>query len=97
LGGAAPAVYYLARLMVSVLAVYFVYRAYVRLVEKRPVTELARVGTTRKLGVGIFFGVGLVAVVVGILWLLGYYRIVAANALAVVFALPNNDGAEGLR
>jgi hypothetical protein len=34
-----PAFYYLAYLIVSVLVAYFVYRAYVRLVEKRAVDE----------------------------------------------------------
>jgi hypothetical protein len=36
---AVPAFYYLAYLIVSVLVAYFVYRAYVRLVEKRAVDE----------------------------------------------------------
>jgi len=35
-GGVVPALYYLAYLIVSVLVAYFVYRAYVRLVERRP-------------------------------------------------------------
>ena len=35
-GGAVPAIYYAAYLIVSVLVAYFVYRAYVRLVERRP-------------------------------------------------------------
>jgi hypothetical protein len=41
LGGAVPAFYYLAYPIVSVLVAYFVYRAYVRLVEKRAVDELS--------------------------------------------------------
>jgi hypothetical protein len=34
-----------------------------------------------------------VAVVVGILWVLGYYTIADTNALAVVFVSLANDGA----
>ena len=93
LGGTVPAVYYLAYLIVSVLVAYFIYRAYVRLLEKRPVTELARAGATGELGVGVLIGFGLVAVVVGILWVVGYYRIGGVNTLAVVFVLLANDGA----
>ena len=93
LGGAAPALYYLVYLVASVLVAYFVYRAYVRLVEKRPVTELSGAGAPGELGIGAAVGLGLVAVVVGTLWILGYYRIAGANALAVVFVSLANDGA----
>src|SRR5919202_5808385 len=44
LGSAVPAAYYLAYLIVSVLVASFVYQAYVRLVEKRPVNELSGSG-----------------------------------------------------
>lgn len=93
LGGSLPALYYLAYLLASVLVCYFVYRAYVRLVEKRPVGELSRAGAPRELGIGAAIGLGLVAVVVGSLWVLGYYRIAGTNALAVLFVSLANDGA----
>ena len=93
LGGAVPALYYLAYLLTSVLVCYFVYRANVRLVEKRPVGELSGTGAPRELGIGVAIGLGLVAVVVGTLWGLGYYRIAGANALGVVFVSLANDGA----
>jgi membrane protease YdiL (CAAX protease family) len=93
LGGAVPALYYLVYLLASVLVCYFVYRAYVRLVEKRPLTELSGTGASGALGIGASVGLGLVAVVVGILWLLGYYTIAGTNALAVVFVSLANDGA----
>jgi uncharacterized protein len=42
----------------------------------------------------VAIGLGLVAVVVGSLWILGYYRIAGANAtIAVVFVSLANDGA----
>jgi membrane protease YdiL (CAAX protease family) len=93
LGGAAPAVYYLVYLVASVLVAYFVYRAYVRLVEKRPVTELSGARAPRELGIGAAIGLSLVAVVVGTLWVLGYYRIAGTNALGVLFVSLANDGA----
>jgi uncharacterized protein len=93
LGGALPALYYLAYLLASVLVCYFVYRAYVRLVEKRPIGALSGTGAPRELGIGVAIGLGLVAVVVGTLWALGYYRIAGTNALVAVFVLLANDGA----
>ena len=93
LGGAVPALYYLAYLLTSVLVCYFVYRANVRLVEKRPVGELSGTGAPRELGIGVAIGLGLVAVVVGTLWALGYYRIAGTNALVAVFVSLANDGA----
>jgi len=93
LGGAVPALYYLAYLLASVLVCYFVYRAYVRLVEKRPLSELSGTGAPRELGIGVAIGLGLVAVLVGTLWVLGYYRIAGANAIAVLFVSLANDGA----
>ena len=96
LGGALPALYYLVYLLASVLVAYFVYRAYVRIVEKRPLTELSGAGAPGDLGIGAAVGLGLVAVVVGILWVLGYYKIVGTNALAVVFVSLANDGAGAL-
>lgn len=93
LGGAVPALYYLVYLLASVLVAYFVYRAYVRIVEKRPVSELSGAGAPGELGIGAAVGLGLVAVVVGILWILGYYTIAGTNALAVVFVSLANDGA----
>jgi len=93
LGGAVPALYYLFYLLASVLVAYFVYRAYVRLVEKRPLTELSGAEAPGELGIGAAVGLGLVAVVVGVLWVLGYYTIAGTNALAVVFVSLANDGA----
>jgi len=93
LGGAVPALYYIAYLLVSVLVAYFVYRAYVRLVEKRAVSELSGAGASKELGIGALLGLGLIAAIVGVLWGLGYYRIVSTNAFTVVFVSVANDGA----
>jgi membrane protease YdiL (CAAX protease family) len=93
LGGAVPAVYYLTYLIVSVLVAYFVYRAYVRLVEKRALSELSRTGASRELGVGMLVGLGLAAATIGVLWVLGFYTVAGTNALTVLFILLTNDGA----
>jgi uncharacterized protein len=93
LGGAMPALYYLAYLIVSVLVAYLVYRAYARIFEKRPLTELAVAEAPRELGIGVIVGLGMVSAIVGTLGLLGYYRITGVNAWTAAFVLLANDGA----
>ena len=93
LGGAVPTAYYLVYLIVSVLAAYLTYWAYVRGVEKRSVTELSGAGAPRELGIGALVGLGMVVAIVGTLWLLGYYQITGVNAWTVTFVLLANDGA----
>jgi membrane protease YdiL (CAAX protease family) len=93
LGGAAPAIYYLAYLIVSVLVAYFVYRAYVHLVEKRNVTELSRTGATKELATGVLVGFGLVSVSIGLLWLLGDYRVTGLGGWTAIFILLASNGA----
>jgi uncharacterized protein len=93
LGGFVPAVYYLAYLIVSVLVAYFVYRAYVRFIEKRAVPELSGDGAPRELGIGMLVGLGLVCVVVGLLWLFGCYHVTGVGVWTAVFAVLANDGA----
>ena len=92
-GGAVPAVYYIAYLIASILVTYFVYRAYVHFVEKRVASELSWTRAPGELGVGMLIGLGLVSVIVGALWSLGYYRVVGMGALTAVFPLLANDGA----
>src|SRR5215213_504072 len=93
LGGAAPAIYYAAYLIVSVLVAYFVYRTYVHLVEKRTVTELSGAGAPRELGAGMLLGFALVAAIVGMLWLLGCYRVTGVGLWTAAFVLLANNGA----
>ena len=92
LGGSVPAIYYASYLIVSVLVACLVYRAYVCMVERRPITELSGPGAFRELGIGVLIGAALVAATVGIMWLLGYYRVTQANAWTVAFVLLANDG-----
>jgi membrane protease YdiL (CAAX protease family) len=93
LGEAVPALYYLAYPLISVIVAYVVYRAYVRLVEKRTVSELSGNGAPKELGLGTLIGLGLVAVTVVLLWTVGFYGVLGVNSLAVVFVSLANDGA----
>jgi uncharacterized protein len=93
LGGAAPAVYYLVYLVVGVLVTYFVYRAYVHFVEKRTLTELSGTGAPKELGIGMLVGFALIAVIVGVLWLPGFYQVTGAGTWTAIFAVLANDGA----
>ncbi|WP_270934487.1 CPBP family intramembrane glutamic endopeptidase [Falsiroseomonas oryzae] len=63
-----------------------VYAGFVRLVERRPVSELALPGMGRELGIGLLIGAGLYTACVLILMVLGIYRIEGLNPLA--FMLP---------
>src|SRR5215213_2124604 len=93
LGGAVPAIYYIAYLIVGVLVAYFAYRAYVRFVEKRAATELSGERAPKELGIGMLVGFGLVSVCIGLLWLLGDYRVTGIGAWTTVFVLLANNGA----
>jgi membrane protease YdiL (CAAX protease family) len=72
--------------LITAGAVSLAYSAYVRLVEKRPVSELSLDGAWRELGAGIALGAGMLAGTVGILWLLGHYRVTGVNGLGFVAA-----------
>jgi len=93
LGGFVPAVYYLTYLTASVLVAYLVYRAYVRLVEKRTVAELSGARAPGELGIGMLVGLGLVSVIVGLLWLLGDYNVSGFGVWTAIFVVLANDGA----
>ena len=62
------------------------YCAYVRAVERRRVTELDRRGAVRELVAGLVLGAAFFAVTIGILAVLGVYRIVGQRELAIVVA-----------
>jgi CAAX protease family protein len=58
---------------------YFAYWAYVRYVEKRTMIELGGQGAVQEFGLGSLMGFGLFSFVIGILWLLGFYRVNGIN------------------
>src|SRR5665213_3172780 len=53
--------------------------AYVRVVERRPVRELALRGAPAEFGAGFLLGAALFAITIGIIWSLGDYAIVGVN------------------
>ena len=72
-----------------VLTACLSYSAFVRIVEKRPATELAASGAVAELASGILLGAMLFTATIGILWSLGYYKVTGMNnwlAAAPVFA-----------
>src|ERR1700674_4189863 len=55
------------------------YGAYVRVVERRAVTELSGTRAIRELGIGLGFGALLLSITIGILAALGVYQITGSN------------------
>jgi len=64
----------LAFVLITPIA-YFSYALYVRLIEKRELTELSLSNAFREFGLGFLIGFGLFASVILILWLLGLYTV----------------------
>ncbi|HZM21158.1 MAG TPA: type II CAAX endopeptidase family protein [Anaerolineales bacterium] len=64
----------LAFVLITPIA-YFSYALYVRLIEKRELTELSLSNAFREFGLGFLIGFGLFASVILILWLLGLYAV----------------------
>jgi len=56
----------------------------VRLIEKRPITELSGPGAPNELGLGLLVGLGLFSIIIAILWALGYYRVTGMNSWLVL-------------
>jgi membrane protease YdiL (CAAX protease family) len=83
--------YYLLYVIVSVVVASLAYVAYVRVVERRAVSELSREGAVRELGVGVAIGAGLVIIVVVTFWVLGYYVVAGTNAGTVLLVAFAND------
>ena len=70
--------------ILAVLAIYYSYYFYVRLIEKRPITELSGPGAPNELGLGLLVGLGLFSIIIAILWALGYYRVTGMNSWLVL-------------
>ena len=70
------------------------YYIYVRVIERRPVTELSRSGAARELGLGVLLGAGLFTLTSAILSLLGVYQVVGVGAwVGVLTVLVTSVGA----
>ena len=61
------------------VALHLTYVGYVRLIERRSPAELARDGAVRELAKGMLVGAAFLATVVGVIAVLGFYRLVALN------------------
>lgn len=74
---------------------FAVYIGLVRLIERRPVTELALPGMGRELGTGLLIGAGLYTACILILMAMGVYRIDGLNPVSYLLpaiALPLSSG-----
>lgn len=65
--------------LLIIVATLATYAAFVRFVERRRVTELARSGAASELGAGFALGFALFALTMLVLWLLGQVEVVAAG------------------
>lgn len=83
--------YYLLYTVTGAGAALLTYRYYVRLIEARPVNELASNHAWREGGAGFLIGGGLMALTVGVLWLLGAYQVLGINNALVLPAALAND------
>ncbi len=74
---------------------FAVYIGLVRLIERRPVTELALPGMSRELGIGLVIGAGLYTACILILMIMGIYKIDGLNPVSYMLpaiAVPLSSG-----
>ena len=69
---------------ILVVAAMLAYAAFVRWIERRPVTEFGGRGAFKEWGIGVVLGFGLISLVVGIIAALGGYRITGWNPPSVL-------------
>ncbi len=72
--------------LLSVASAGGAYVLYVRIVERRPVSELDLGGAGRELGLGLLLGTLLIALCVSVLWALGMYRVIGTTISAMLFS-----------
>lgn len=82
-----PLLWKILMLLFMTVIASLVYCFYVRLIERRPVAELYWSGAIKELCMGCTVGAGLITAILVILWILGYYQVVAISGL-VVLLLP---------
>jgi membrane protease YdiL (CAAX protease family) len=71
-------------------AVLLAYWSYVRVIERRAVSELSRTNAGRELGAGVALGALLFCLTIGILAALGVYQITGKNGWAIMIAGLSN-------
>lgn len=76
-----------AAIVVAIITLGYV--GFVRVVEKRPVTELSLKGAVAETSAGILLGATLISITIAVLALLGYYRVEGINPWrALIVTLP---------
>lgn len=80
----AQSVLRIATVIAMMIAAAALYIAFVRFIERRPVSELALAPLVKELGLGMLIGSGLYAGCVGILMVLGIYRIDGFNPVSTM-------------
>ena len=73
-----------ANVVLPILAVHFTYCGMVRFLERRLPAEVSLSGAARETGTGALIGTACLAVTVGLIALLGYYRVEATGAWAAL-------------
>ncbi len=66
--------------------IFIAYDGYVKLIERRPATELSKPRAVRELGAGMLLGALLLALTIGVLAVLGVYQVTGSNGWAPVIA-----------
>ncbi|TZF89629.1 CPBP family intramembrane glutamic endopeptidase [Cognatilysobacter lacus] len=76
--------------VLAALLVWLAYRFFVLRVERRPVSELSTPGAFRELASGLLVGVSMQALLFGVLWVLGVYRVdgLVAPSSAMLAVVP---------
>lgn len=72
--------------IIAVVVVSFAYYGFVRVIERRSVTELSLQHALVELFGGVLIGAVLFSVTIGILWLLGYYKVIGTNPWTVMYS-----------
>jgi membrane protease YdiL (CAAX protease family) len=68
----------------AVPTAFLAYWGYARWIEKRNATEIAPSGAPSEFGLGLLTGAGLFTTAIGIIWILGYYRVTGLNPWSVL-------------
>lgn len=74
----------LVSVIITVVVVGFAYYGFVRVIERRNVTELSLQNIFVELVSGVVVGTVLFSVTIGLLWLLGYYKVTGINSWTVM-------------
>lgn len=83
-------------LAVFVLVVYWAYYVFVRVTEKRRLTEFAPAGAIAELTSGVLLGAALFTFTIGILWGLGCYMVTGVNDWTVMVPVLANSVMAGM-